>query len=116
MAVHRPRAECSAGSCRRTGQSDSAGGNRPRRRAGDIPAEAGEDARGSPSIRIGKGTIREPAARPGRDALRDLSPQPGFISPYPVPTQVGLLAVILGGVWATYGYVVWLLSRIRVKT
>jgi len=88
----------------------------PSLRAGEIAAEAGEDAQVSASIRIGKGTIREPAARPGRDALRDLSPQPGFISPYPVPTQVGLLAVILGGIWATYGYVVWLLSRIRVKT
>ena len=88
----------------------------PSLRAGEIAAEAGEDAQVSASIRIGKGTIREPAVRPGRDALRDLSPQPGFISPYPVPTQVGLLAVILGGIWATYGYVVWLLSRIRVKT
>lgn len=45
--------------------------------------------------------------------LRDLSPQPGFISPYPVPLQVVLLAVILGGIWTTYGYIVWLLSRIR---
>jgi hypothetical protein len=84
----------------------------PSLRAGEIAAEAGEDAQVSASIRIGKGTIREPAVRPGRDALRDLSLQPGFISPFPVPTQVGLLAVILGGIWATYGYVVWLLGRI----
>ncbi|MDR7519901.1 MAG: hypothetical protein QN123_10085 [Armatimonadota bacterium] len=55
----------------------------------------------------------DPAIRPGRYVLRDLSPQPGFISPYPVPLQVVLLAVILGGIWTTYGYIVWLLSRIR---
>ena len=54
-----------------------------------------------------------PRIRPGRDALSRLSPQPGFISPYLVPLQVALLGLILGGIWTTYGYVVWLLLRIR---
>jgi hypothetical protein len=40
--------------------------------------------------------------------------QPGFISPYPVPLQVVLFGVVLGGIWTTYAYVVWtLLVRIR---
>lgn len=58
-------------------------------------------------------TAVEPRVRPGREVLSALSPQPGFISPYLVPTQVMLLALVLGGIWTTYGYVAWLLSRIR---
>ncbi len=85
----------------------------PSLRAGEITAEAGEDAQVSTSIRLGNGILREPTVRPGRDPLSTLSPQPGFISPYPVPIQVAFLGVILGGIWTAYGYVVWLLSRIR---
>jgi len=64
------------------------------------------------TIRVGP-EIPEPRVRPGRDVLSRLSPQPGVISPYPVPLQLGLLALILGGIWTTYGYVVWLLLGIR---
>ena len=55
----------------------------------------------------------QPAVRPGRGILSRLSPQPGFISPYPVPLQVIVLTVILGGIWTTYAYVVALLVRIK---
>lgn len=53
-----------------------------------------------------------PEVRPGRDVLGTLSPQPGFISPYPAP-QLLILGAILGGIWATYGYLILLLARIR---
>lgn len=82
-------------------------------RSGEVSAEAGDDGQVRATVRFGEGTLRQPAVRPGRDALSALSPQPGFISPYPVPLQVALLGLILGGIWTTYGYVVWLLSRIR---
>jgi hypothetical protein len=82
-------------------------------RVREIAAEAGDEGSIRTSVRFGERKFGEPAVRPGREALSGLSPQPGFISPYPVPLQVALLAVILGGIWSTYGYVVWLLSRIR---
>lgn len=82
-------------------------------RTGEIAAEAGDDGQVRATIRLGEARITEPAQRPGREALSALSPQPGLISPYPVPLQVALLGLILGGIWATYGYVAWLLSRIR---
>ena len=82
-------------------------------RPGEITAEAGDDGQVRATVRFGEGKLAEPAVRPGRDVLSSLSPQPGFISPYPVPLQVALLGVILGGIWTTYGYMIWLLSRIR---
>src|SRR3990170_9001255 len=54
----------------------------------------------------------EPAVRPGRGILRILSPQPGFISPYP-PPQILFVALILGGIWTTYAYLVVLLVKLR---
>lgn len=99
------------------GFTDAAGriqaGLPPTLRAGEVVAEAGDEGEVQAVVRFGEARPVEPALRPGREVLRDLSPQPGFISPYPVPLQVALLAVILGGIWATYGYIVWLLSRIR---
>jgi CHASE1-domain containing sensor protein len=83
-------------------------------RSGEVSAEAGDDGQARAAVRFGEETLRRQlVVRPGRDALSALSPQPGFISPYPVPLQVALLGLILGGIWTTYGYVVWLLSRIR---
>lgn len=55
-----------------------------------------------------------PAVRPGRGVLETLSPQPGLISPYPVP-PLTLLAVLVGAIWATYGYILVLLARIRAQ-
>ncbi len=80
--------------------------------AGEVSVEAGEDATARAAILVGERTVPEPQIRPGENVLRGLSPQPGLISPYPIPLQVGFLGVILGGVWATYGYVAWLLLRI----
>ncbi len=42
-----------------------------------------------------------------------MSPQPGLISPYPIPGQVALILLALGGVWGAYVYVVRLLIGIR---
>lgn len=76
------------------------------------------------SVQVGEGTtVRaallrqsmerlEPGTRPGFDVLQGLSPQPGFISPYP-PVQILFVAVVLGGIWTTYAYLVSLLLRIR---
>jgi len=79
----------------------------------EVAVESGEAKVVSASVILRRSSSREPAVRPGREALRRLSPQPGLITPYPVPLQVGLLALILGGVWTTYGYVLWLLRDIR---
>lgn len=87
----------------------------PNFRGGEITTEAGEDGQASATIRFGRAEFRPLSVRPGRDVLGGLSPQPGFISPYPVATQVALLAVVLGGIWVSYGYVAWLLSRIRTS-
>ncbi len=82
-------------------------------RSGEIAVEAGDDGEVRAAIRLGEQKFAAPSVRPGRDTLSSLSPQPGLISPYPIPLQVVLLVVILGGVWSTYGYVAWLLSQIR---
>ncbi len=79
----------------------------------EIAVEAGEDGTVRAAVLLGGKETVPPRIRPGREVLRGLSPQPGFISPYPVPLQVTLFGVILGGIWITYGYVAWLLLRIR---
>jgi len=79
----------------------------------EISAEAGDTETVRAAVRFERGEPAAPAVRPGYDRLARLSPQPGFISPYPVPVQVLLLGVILGGIWATYGYIVSLLVQIR---
>jgi hypothetical protein len=79
----------------------------------EIVAEAGDAETVQAAVRLVQGQSVPPIVRPGYDVLVRLSPQPGFISPYPVPPQVFLLTVILGGIWATYGYVVSLLAQIR---
>jgi len=82
-------------------------------RPGEVSAEAGAEELIRATVRLDQRRAVEPRVRPGRDVLSALSPQPGFISPYLVPTQLMLLALVLGGIWTTYGYVAWLLSRIR---
>jgi hypothetical protein len=82
-------------------------------RFAEIAAEAGDAETVQAAVRLEQGHAVAPAVRPGYGPLARLSPQPGFISPYPVPVQVLLLGLILGGVWATYGYVVSLLVQIR---
>lgn len=79
----------------------------------EIVAEAGEAETLQAAVLLEQGSMSTPGVRPGRAALARLSPQPGFISPYPVPALVLLLSVILGGIWATYGRVVFLLVQIR---
>ncbi len=79
----------------------------------EIVAEAGDADTIQAAVHFERGRPALPAVRPGYDRLAGLSPQPGFISPYPVPLQVLLLGVILGGIWATYGYLVALLVQIR---
>ena len=76
---------------------------------GEITADAGE---GGVGMLAASGARPEPAVRPGRGILRILSPQPGFISPYP-PPQILFVALILGGIWTTYAYLVVLLVRLR---
>ena len=82
-------------------------------RPGELSVEAGEDSEIRTTLRTGEAGPTALEIRPGRESLSRLSPQPGFISPYPVPLQVALLGVVLGGIWSTYGYVIWLLSRVR---
>lgn len=79
----------------------------------EITAEAGDEETVQAAVRLERGRPAVPAVRPGYERLARLSPQPGFVSPYPVPLQVLLLGVILGGIWATYGYLVSLLVQIR---
>lgn len=79
----------------------------------EIAAEAGDAEAVQAAVLLEQGQPAAPAVRPGYDRLARLSPQPGFISPYPVPLQVLLLGLILGGIWATYGYIVSLLVQIR---
>lgn len=81
--------------------------------AAEIAVQAGEDGEIRAALLVGEEKAAPPRTRPGYDVLRGLSPQPGFISPYPVPLQVALFGGILAGVWTTYGWVVWLLLRIR---
>lgn len=82
-------------------------------RGGEISAETGEEELIRATILAGEVPAFVPQIRPGHERLRSLSPQPGFISPYPVPLQLALFGLVLGGIWTTYGYVVWLLLRIR---
>ncbi|MDQ7827391.1 MAG: carboxypeptidase-like regulatory domain-containing protein [Armatimonadota bacterium] len=84
-------------------------------RATAIRAESADIGQVHATVRVGGPSPATPRVRPDRDVLRALSPQPGVISPYPVPAQVALLAAVLGGIWATYGYVAWLLWRIRTS-
>jgi len=79
----------------------------------EITAQAVLESAVQATIRLGAQQTAGTRLRPGRDVLRNLSPQPGFISPYPVPLQVALFGLILGGIWTTYGYVVWRLLGIR---
>jgi hypothetical protein len=79
----------------------------------ELSVEAGDEGQARTTLRLSQARPVAPRVRPGGDVLSDLSPQPGFISPYPVPLQVMLLVVVLGGIWTTYGYVAWRLSRIR---
>lgn len=81
--------------------------------AGELSAEAGDETVVRATVLMGERAPASPRLRPGRDVLATLSPQPGFISPYLVPLQIALVGLILAGVWSTYGYVVWLLMRIR---
>ncbi|MCL6554351.1 MAG: Ig-like domain-containing protein [Firmicutes bacterium] len=81
-------------------------------RTAEVRADAGEEGQVRAVVRLHQPAPAAPSVRPGRDVLAQLSPQPGFISPYPVPAQVAALAVLLGGIWTTYGYVVWLLRKI----
>lgn len=85
----------------------------PSSRYGELAVEAGDEGNLRAAIRLNPPTSREPAVRPGRDIISRLSPQPGFLSPYPHPLQVGLLGLILGGIWITYAYIVALLVKIR---
>jgi len=78
----------------------------------EVSAQAGEATVVRAEVVLRQNVRGGPATRPGRDVLERLSPQPGFISPYP-PVQIVLVAVILGGIWATYAYLVSLLIRIR---
>ncbi len=75
----------------------------------EVAVEAGDEGETRAALLLRE---REPvpaSTRPGREVLREISPQPGLISPYPVPLQVTLLGLVLGGIWSTYGYVLWLL-------
>lgn len=83
-------------------------------RSGEIAAEAGDGEKTVHAAKwIDHAAPPAPAIRPGADVLSRLSPQPGFISPYPAPLEVAILALILGGVWSTYAYLVSLLVKIR---
>lgn len=83
-------------------------------RYAEVQGQAGGgDARAG--LRLSEIASTQPAVRPGRGVLRGLSPQPGFISPYP-PPQILFVAGLLGGIWITYGYLMWLLIRLRRVT
>ncbi|MDQ7819666.1 MAG: hypothetical protein QN173_07910 [Armatimonadota bacterium] len=76
----------------------------------EIEAEVSEPPQRA-ALTLAERPAWRPAVRPGRQVLQALSPQPGLISPYPVP-PLALLGALLGGIWATYGYIVFLLTRI----
>lgn len=50
--------------------------------------------------------------RPGLDVLREMSHQPGLLSPYP-PIQILFVVALLGAIWTTYAYLVFLLIGLR---
>ncbi len=80
----------------------------------EVVAEAsGETGTVQAAIKLREAHVFEPAVRPGRAILRHLSPQPGFISPYPDSVLPLVLGLVLGTIWAIYGYVIWHLVRIR---
>jgi len=81
--------------------------------AGELSAETGDETVVRATMLIAERRSAALRLRPGREVLNGLSPQPGFISPYLVPLQIAIVGLILAGVWSTYGYVVWLLHRIR---
>ncbi|MDR7568711.1 MAG: Ig-like domain-containing protein [Armatimonadota bacterium] len=97
--------------------TDASGQARIRLPAGtwatEVLAESGDVEGVGAILTVGARSPGPPRIRPGPDVLRALSPQPGFISPRPVPELVALLGLVLGGIWATYGYVAWLLRRIH---
>ena len=78
----------------------------------EVQAQAGDTAALRAGLLLAQAEEREPVRRPGLDALRGLSPQPGFLSPYP-PVQILFVAVLLGGIWTTYAYLVSLLVRMK---
>ncbi|MDQ7842280.1 MAG: Ig-like domain-containing protein [Armatimonadota bacterium] len=78
----------------------------------EVRAVAGESATLQAGLQLLSPRVRDPQRRPGLDVLRGMSPQPGFISPYP-PVQILVVAVLLGGIWTTYAYLVALLMGIR---
>ncbi len=79
-----------------------------------VRVEAGDEPQVATELQAG-GRPPGPRVRPGREVLRALSPQPGVISPYLLPEQVAVLGILLGGIWATYGYVGWRLWRMRAR-
>lgn len=52
------------------------------------------------------------ASRPGPQQLEAVATRPEFLSPYPPLRLAAGLALVLGAVWLTYGYVVYQLWRI----
>lgn len=78
----------------------------------EVLVQSEEDPEVRAGLLLAPGDRPAPARRPGLTVLRGLGPQPGFISPYP-PVQILFVAVILGGIWTTYAYLVSLLIRIR---
>jgi len=78
----------------------------------EVQARVGEGAALQAGLLLALPDPRGPQRRPGLDVLSRMSPQPGFISPYP-PVQILFVAALLGGIWTTYAYLVWLLIRIR---
>ncbi len=77
----------------------------------EIEAQTADDPPARAVLALDRRAAAQPAVRPGRRTLHALSPQPGLISPYPVP-PLALLGVLVGAIWATYGYIVFLLTRI----
>lgn len=72
-----------------------------------------------PSLATGRWQVALPRplrARPGPDALRTFTAQAELISPFPPRWEVFFLALVLGGVWGTYGYVGYQLARVRRET
>ncbi len=68
-------------------------------------------SRGEVALDLGPGRPLE--ERPGIPILGQLSPQPNLISPSPPLGLLFLLGLVLGGIWATYGYVFYQLSQIK---
>jgi hypothetical protein len=93
------------------GQANVALSHMPR--SGEITAEADAGVRTlRAAIWIDRSPPPAPRTRPGYDTLSVLSPQPGFISPYP-PAPILFVAILLGGIWTTYVYLVSLLLRLK---